>query len=92
MKKLPQFVIVKDRLELGRSEVCIPDPTAVFDKAKTIFKDAEINNMDGLKFIWNDRWIHLRASNTEPILRIYAEGVDASVATKLIETLKSAIC
>jgi len=91
MNKLPKFVIVKDRLELNQADVCIPDPTAVFDKAQTIFSDAEKNTMDGLKFIWNDRWIHLRASNTEPILRIYAEGVNTSVATKLIETLKSAI-
>jgi phosphomannomutase len=91
INELPQFAIVKDRLELNRTDFYMSDPTAFFDRAKTIFGDAEINTVDGLKFIWSDRWLHLRASNTEPILRIYAEGVDATVAEKLIETLKSAI-
>lgn len=91
METLPQFEMVKDRFELNRADVSIPDPTAVFDRAKALFSDAEVNTVDGLKFIWSDRWLHLRKSNTEPILRIYAEGVNASVAENLIETLKSAI-
>ncbi|MEE8341203.1 MAG: phosphoglucosamine mutase [Candidatus Neomarinimicrobiota bacterium] len=91
MNELPQFIIVKDRLDLNQTEESIFDPKTVFDKAKIIFSDAEINTMDGLKFIWSDRWLHLRASNTEPILRIYAESVDLKTAKNLIETLKSAI-
>jgi len=89
MRTLPQFEMVKERLELNRADVCMPDPTAVFDKAKTIFSDAEINTVDGLKFIWDDRWLHLRASNTEPILRIYAEAPTKIEAQKLVQTLKS---
>jgi len=89
MRTLPQFEMVKERLELNRADVCMPDPTAVFDKAKTIFSDAEINTVDGLKFIWNDRWLHLRASNTEPILRIYAEAPTKNEAQELVQTLKS---
>ena len=91
MDKLPYFEMVKERLELNRTNVCMPDPTAFFDKAKTIFSDAEVNTVDGLKFIWSDRWLHLRVSNTEPILRIYAEGVDVNVAENMNKTLKSAI-
>ncbi|MEE9572043.1 MAG: phosphoglucosamine mutase [Candidatus Neomarinimicrobiota bacterium] len=91
MNTLPQFAIVKDRLELTKTDGSMPDPTAVFDRAKIIFSDAEINTMDGLKFIWSERWLHLRESNTEPILRIYAESTDATVAKNLIETLKSAL-
>ena len=42
-------------------------------------KDAEKNTLDGIKFTWEDRWIHLRKSNTEPIMRIYAEAKKYSV-------------
>lgn len=89
METLPQFAMVKDRLELNRAAVCMPDPTAVFDKAKAIFSDAEVNTEDGLKFIWDDCWLHLRASNTEPILRIYAEASTKKEAQELVQTLKS---
>jgi len=89
MKELPQFEMVKDRLELNRADVCMPDPTAVFDRAKTIFSDAKLNIVDGLKFIWGDKWLHLRASNTEPILRIYAEAPTKKDAEDLVQTLKS---
>jgi len=89
MQSIPQFEMVKDRLELNHADVCMPDPTAVFDRAKTIFSDAKINTVDGLKFIWNDRWLHLRASNTEPILRIYAEAPTLKSAEYLVQTLKS---
>ena len=89
METLPQFEMVKDRLELNRADVCMPDPTAVFDRAKTIFSDAEVNTVDGLKFIWDDKWLHLRASNTEPILRIYAEAHTKKEAQELVQTLKS---
>ncbi len=89
MEMLPHFEMVKDRLDLNRADVCMPDPTAVFDRAKTIFSDAEINTVDGLKFIWSDSWLHLRASNTEPILRIYAEAPTKKEAQELAQTLKS---
>lgn len=89
METLPQFAMVKDRLELNRAAVCMPDQTAVFDKAKAIFSDAEVNTEDGLKFIWDDCWLHLRASNTEPILRIYAEASTKKEAQELVHTLKS---
>jgi phosphomannomutase len=89
MQTLPQFEMVKDRLELNRADVCMPDPTAVFDRAKTIFSDAEVNTVDGLKFIWNEKWLHLRASNTEPILRIYAEAPTKNIAEELVQSLKS---
>ncbi len=89
MQTLPHFEMVKDRLELNRADASMPDPTAVFDKAKSIFSDAEVNTIDGLKFIWNDQWLHLRASNTEPILRVYAEALTKKAAEELVQTLKS---
>jgi phosphomannomutase len=60
-------------------------------KACTLFDDAEKNTLDGIKFTWTDRWVHLRKSNTEPIMRIYAEGPYREDAQKLIEKVESCI-
>jgi phosphomannomutase len=90
MESLPHFVMIKDKLELKSQNVCLPEPTAIFDKAKVLFKDAEMNTVDGLKFIWDNKWMHLRASNTEPIIRLYAEAPTESEAKILIKKLKNA--
>jgi phosphomannomutase len=60
-------------------------------KVKSIFKDAEINSMDGLKLIWDNCWIHIRSSNTEPIMRIYAEAETKKDAEKLVEQVKACL-
>ena len=80
---LPQFVIVKDKIELSSND--LDDLTSY---SKNIFEDAKINNEDGTKFIWIDKWIHLRKSNTEPIVRIYAEAKDKTIAQDLIKKVK----
>jgi phosphomannomutase len=43
---------------------------------------------DGLKLTWNDRWIHVRRSNTEPIMRIYTEASSEKEARELAEKVK----
>jgi phosphomannomutase len=49
----------------------------VMQELENRFPDAETDRTDGLKLIWPDRWIHVRASNTEPILRFSAEARSA---------------
>jgi phosphomannomutase len=66
---LPQFVIVKDKLDIDGV-----DMDELIAAAIENFKGAEVNTEDGIKFIWDNQWIHLRKSNTEPIIRIYAES------------------
>ena len=83
---LPQFYIVKDKIDLDKIDLNV-----VLDKAKSVFGDAKIDTLDGIKFIWDDRWIHLRSSNTEPIMRIYAEASSKSEATDLINKIKNNI-
>ena len=83
---LPQFHIMKDKIILDGV-----DKNIVEKKVKSIFSDAEINSNDGLKLIWNDCWIHIRTSNTEPIMRIYAEAPSKKVAEKLVEKVKNCI-
>jgi phosphomannomutase len=83
---LPQFTIIKDKINLEEL-----DFEQVYKKALAVFTDVLVDDRDGLKFIWPERWLHIRKSNTEPILRIYAEATDIVTAEALIKTLKSAI-
>jgi len=81
---LPQFIIVKDKIDLD-----ILNESELINKAKSVFEDSEVNTIDGYKFTWPDKWIHLRKSNTEPIIRIYAEASTSKDAKALIQKLKS---
>jgi phosphomannomutase len=83
---LPQFFMVKDKIILDGI-----DKDVFEEKVKEIFSDAEINSIDGLKLIWKDRWIHIRGSNTEPIIRIYAEASSKNEAEILVEQVKACI-
>jgi phosphomannomutase len=80
---LPQFEMVKDKVRLEGIDV-----DTLLEQVREQFAGAEINTKDGVKFIWEDRWIHLRKSNTEPILRIYAEAPTAGQAEKLVAKVK----
>jgi phosphomannomutase len=83
---LPQFEIVKDKVNLEGI-----NPDELIKKVSGLFKDAEINNLDGIKFTWNNKWVHLRKSNTEPIMRIYAEAPNKNDAQKLVQSIQSCI-
>ena len=81
---LPQFNIVKDKVQLDHI-----DESEIIRTAKDVFINSTIDTTDGIKFIWSDKWIHLRKSNTEPIIRIYAEAPTIKDAKILIQKLKS---
>ena len=83
---LPQFSIVKDKISFEGGEIL-----SLQNKLKKQFHDSRINELDGIKFTWDDSWIHFRKSNTEPILRIYAEAQNESDAKDLIHKAKKAI-
>ena len=83
---MPQFFMVKDKIELGD----INPNKALYIISET-FKDCEHNTMDGLKLIWDDSWAHIRKSNTEPIIRIYAEATSIEAAKKLVTNIKRCI-
>jgi phosphomannomutase len=60
-----------------------------------MYKNEEVNDIDGVKIDFPDKWVHLRKSNTEPIIRIYAEAVGKdeadALAEKIIFDIKSLI-
>jgi len=83
---LPQFVIVKDKIEISKNVL-----NNLINHSRKIFYDANLNIEDGTKFTWDNKWVHLRKSNTEPIVRIYAEAKDKETAQDLIDKVKSFI-
>ena len=76
--RLPVYVIVKDKI------ACTAEGVSAFYRAlRGRFADATEDRTDGLRLDWPDRWLHVRPSNTEPIVRIIAEGPDEQSATAL---------
>ena len=80
--EIPKYVFLKDKITLND----IKDFD--FDNLATLFDCDEINRDDGIKFSWSKKWIHIRKSNTEPIIRIFAEAKTESEINDLIQTLK----
>lgn len=66
----PDYFISKNKIELENGI----DVKSIFDKIKKKYKKNPVNTEDGLKIEFDDDWVHLRTSNTEPIIRIYAES------------------
>jgi phosphomannomutase len=75
----PKYVISKNKIELTPST----DVDAVLEQVKGVFENARINTIDGVKIDFPNEWVHLRKSNTEPIIRIYAESATRDSADAL---------
>ena len=75
---LPSYAIVKDKYEVPRDR--LPQLNAALQKR---WPDARANTLDGLRLDWPDRWVHVRPSNTEPIVRVIAEAPRATEAQRL---------
>ena len=75
----PRYVIVKDKLD--RPNVALD---AVYAALRATFTDAKADTQDGLRLDWPDRWVHLRPSGTEPIVRVIAEAPSEADARLLI--------
>ncbi len=83
---MPRYVILKDKLPLAKKENAEP----VIDLVAARFDDEHINTSDGLRVDWPDGWLSVRASNTEPILRIICESPDAVSAQARIDEARKA--
>ena len=75
---LPQYTIVKDKFTCPREHV-----TAACAALKAAYPSAVPTEGDGLRLDWPDRWVQVRASNTEPIIRVISEAPDAQLAKDL---------
>ncbi|MDZ4684660.1 MAG: phosphoglucosamine mutase [Planctomycetaceae bacterium] len=75
---LPKYTIIKDKLHCPRERV-----TAACEALRRAYPDATATEGDGLRLDWPDRWVQVRASNTEPIIRVIAEAPGDEVAKTL---------
>ncbi len=78
----PQYRMSKKKVDISGT-----DPDTLIDALKKEFPKKEINTEDGLKIMDKDRWVHVRKSNTEPILRIYSEAPILEEAESLCEAM-----
>ena len=66
----PAYFMAKNRVDLTPDT----DVDAILVKVKELYKDEQITDIDGVKIDFPDKWVHLRKSNTEPIIRVYSEA------------------
>ena len=86
----PNYFIAKNRIDLTPET----DVDAILVKVKEMFaKDnsAKVNDIDGVKIDFPDRWVHLRKSNTEPIIRVYSEAPTMDMADELGKKLMQVV-
>ena len=75
----PNYFIAKNRIDLTPET----DVDAILAKVKELYKNEEINDIDGVKIDFPDKWVHLRKSNTEPIIRVYSEASTMEAADEI---------
>lgn len=83
----PKYAIAKNKIQLTPDI----DVDAILEAVKEKFSNEKITDIDGVKIDFPDSWVHLRKSNTEPIIRIYSEAETMEKADKLAEEIKSVI-
>lgn len=75
----PNYFIAKDRIDLTPTT----DIDAILAEVKEMYADQQVNDIDGVKIDFPDKWVHLRKSNTEPIIRVYSEAATMEEADAL---------
>lgn len=83
----PKYFVSKNKIELQPGM----DVDQILNDVQPLFSDAKINTIDGVKFDFDDGWVHLRKSNTEPIVRVYAEHKSQSEANTLADKVMQAV-
>ena len=84
---LPKYHICKGKISFNNTKTI----KIIFDKIKSQYIKSNLNLEDGVKIIFNDSWVHIRSSNTEPIIRIYSEAKTKDEAEKLNKKFKEKI-
>ena len=79
----PRYEISKNKIELKEGM----DVDSILNKVQSMYPDAVVNTIDGVKFDFPDGWVHLRKSNTEPIVRVIAEHTNRQKADALAEAV-----
>jgi phosphomannomutase len=83
----PDYFMVKDKMPLTPGV----DVEKILDHTARSFAGEEVTTIDGVKIDFDDGWVHLRRSNTEPIIRIYSEAKSSDRARELSQLVKEEI-
>jgi phosphomannomutase len=86
-KSYPNYFMAKNRIDLQPTT----DIDAILAKVKELYKNEQVNDIDGVKIDFADRWVHLRKSNTEPIIRVYSEAPTAEEADAIGKQLMQVV-
>lgn len=78
-KSYPNYFMAKNHIDLTPET----DISAILDRIKEMYADEKVTDIDGVKIDFADKWVHLRASNTEPIIRVYSEAATMEEAESL---------
>lgn len=84
---LPEYYISKNRIDLTPDT----DIDAILARVKDIYKEERVNDIDGVKIDFAEGWVHLRKSNTEPIIRVYSEAATMDKADALAQQVMAII-
>jgi phosphomannomutase len=81
---LPRFSMIKDQYPLPTTGTAgASNLSGMWERLTVAFPDARVDRRDGIRLEWDDRWVHVRASNTEPIVRVIAEAPEVAEARDL---------
>lgn len=86
-QEYPNYFIAKNRIDLTPST----DVDAILEKVKEMYSNEQVNDIDGVKIDFADKWVHLRKSNTEPIIRVYSEAATMEEADALGKKLMQVV-
>lgn len=86
-KTYPAYYMAKNRIDLTPDV----DVDAILVKVKEIYANEEVNDIDGVKIDFPDKWVHLRKSNTEPIIRVYSEAGSPEEAEAIGEAVMKVV-
>ena len=81
---MPNYFISKNRIDLTPEM----DVDAILAHIKDVYRNERVNDKDGVKIDFAEGWVHLRKSNTEPIIRVYSEAESMDKANELAQRVK----
>jgi len=84
VNSMPKYVMLKQRVDSAGVDL-----DRVISKIIDDLTPEHVDSRDGFKLSWSNRWVHIRPSNTEPIVRIYSEAKERSIAQQLIDRVKT---
>jgi phosphomannomutase len=78
--EIPSYALVKKKMDVPLEKI-----PGILEILRSEYRDAQLNDLDGIKAVWNNRWLHIRKSGTEGMLRIFAEAPNQETAEQMAD-------